>query len=153
MRFACLVLFISWCLARPITFDCFNFLNTFDSFDISYKQDGSTFSILNKELQLHGTTTLAFKYRNSVIVCVDSKASLGNYVGSRTVKKVIPISSKMIATMAGGAADCSYHIRQIAFATKAWSFEYGSEIPVAGVAKALASSLRKYRGGGKAIVF
>lgn len=41
-----------------------------------------------KELQRHGTTTLAFKFNNSIIVAVDSMASIGSYVGSRTVRKV-----------------------------------------------------------------
>ena len=40
-------------------------------------------------LQSHGTTTLAFIYKNSVIVTVDSMASIGSYVGSRNVKKVL----------------------------------------------------------------
>lgn len=30
---------------------------------------------------LHGTTTLAFKYRNGVVVATDSRASAGGYIG------------------------------------------------------------------------
>ena len=58
--------------------------------------------------QYHGTTTLSFVCAEGIVVAVDSRASMGDYVGSRTVRKIFPISSRMVATMAGGAADCSY---------------------------------------------
>jgi 20S proteasome subunit beta 5 len=31
---------------------------------------------------LHGTTTLGFKYQHGVIICVDSRATAGGYIGS-----------------------------------------------------------------------
>ena len=37
-----------------------------------------------KEMKIHfahGTTTLAFKYNGGVIVCADSRATGGNYIG------------------------------------------------------------------------
>jgi 20S proteasome subunit beta 5 len=54
------------------------------------------------------------RYKDSIVVAVDSRASVGSYVGSRTVKKVFPIGSHVVATMAGGAADCAHWIRRIA---------------------------------------
>lgn len=51
----------------------------------------------------HGTTTMAFTFNEGVLVAVDSRASMGSYVGSGTVKKVIEISPYMVGTMAGGA--------------------------------------------------
>ena len=54
--------------------------------------------------QTNGTTTLGFKLSDGVILAVDSKASIGSYVGSRTVQKILPISSHIVGTMAGGAA-------------------------------------------------
>ena len=62
-----------------------------------YKQT----SLDANKLQYHGTTTLAFVYRDSVVIAVDSMASLGDYVGCRTVRKVLPISQHVVATMAG----------------------------------------------------
>lgn len=41
----------------------------------------------------HGTTTLSFVFQGGVICAVDSRASLGNFVGSKTVQKVLPINS------------------------------------------------------------
>merc|ERR1719153_1622073 len=56
----------------------------------------------------HGTTTLGFKFKGGVIVAVDSRASMGSYIGSGTVKKVIEINRFLLGTMAGGAADCQF---------------------------------------------
>jgi hypothetical protein len=47
------------------------------------------------KLQYHGTTTISFIFKSGIIVAVDSRASIGDYVGSRTVKKVIPITSNI----------------------------------------------------------
>ena len=101
-----------------------------------------------RELQYHGTTTLAFIHKSSLFVCVDSKASLGSYVGSKTVQKLIPITPTIVATMAGGAADCFFFIRQISAFLKRWEFDYGTTVPVSGIAKVLSTSLRQYRGQG-----
>ena len=41
----------------------------------------------------HGTTTVAFQYEGGTVCCVDSRASLGTFVGS-SAEKIIPISKK-----------------------------------------------------------
>ena len=61
-----------------------------------------------EEYQYHGTTTLSFICKDGIIIAVDSRASMGDYVGSSTTRKLIPISDSVVATMAGGAADCSF---------------------------------------------
>jgi 20S proteasome subunit beta 5 len=55
-----------------------------------------------------GTTTLAFVFKEGVIMAVDSRATMGNFISSETVRKVIEISPLKLATIAGGAADCQY---------------------------------------------
>lgn len=90
-----------------------------------------------RSLQWHGTTTLAFKYDNSIIVCVDSKASTGDYIASKSVKKVIPITSSIVATMAGGAADCFHNIRDVATHLKIMEVTEGIDITVRAAAKLL----------------
>ena len=56
----------------------------------------------------HGTTTLGFIFKGGVIIAVDSRASMGPYISSQTVKKVIEINPHLLGTMAGGAADCQF---------------------------------------------
>ena len=99
------------------------------------------------KLQYHGTTTIAFKNGDSVIVCVDSKASIGKYMGSRTVKKVFPISRYIVATMAGGAGDCAYWIKNMATFVKLFEHEYGMQaMKVGSIAKVLANKLAEFKG-------
>ena len=52
----------------------------------------------------HGTTTLSFTFQGGIIAAVDSRASMGSFVGSKTTQKVLPVNSHMLGTMAGGAA-------------------------------------------------
>lgn len=126
-----------------------NFLfNDDDCFDspFSMYSDMGTHKFPLKELQYHGTTTLAFVFKEGIIVAVDSRASIGDYVGSSNVKKIIPITNKIIATMAGGASDCSYWIRRTTHRLRLIQDEQETILPVRAVAKLLSSSLRDYRG-------
>ena len=101
--------------------------------------------------QYHGTTTLAFINGENIIVCVDSKASLGNYVGSRSVNKILPITDSVVATMAGGAADCLHWIREVSRIAKVMEFDNGEKLRVIMLAKLLASKLRQYRNKGLSV--
>jgi hypothetical protein len=40
----------------------------------------------------HGTTTISFVFNGGIVAAVDSRASIGNFVGSKTVQKVLPVS-------------------------------------------------------------
>ncbi|WZY82537.1 hypothetical protein YC2023_028921 [Brassica napus] len=51
-----------------------------------------------------GTTTLAFIFKESVMVAADSRASMGGYISSQSVKKIIEINPYMLGRMAGGAS-------------------------------------------------
>merc|ERR1719410_588817 len=44
----------------------------------------------------HGTTTLGFVFQHGIIIAVDSRASMGSYIGSQTVKKVIEINDFLL---------------------------------------------------------
>lgn len=53
-----------------------------------------------------GTTTLAFEFQGGVIVSVDARATMGAFISSNNVRKVIEVNEFILGTMAGGAADC-----------------------------------------------
>jgi len=61
----------------------------------------------------HGTTTLSLALQGGIIAVVDSRTSMGQFVGSKTIQKVLPVSSHILGTMAGGAADCQHWIRKL----------------------------------------
>lgn len=96
----------------------------------------------------HGTTTLAFKFQHGVIVAVDSRATAGSWIASQTVKKVIEINPYLLGTMAGGAADCSYWERQLAYECRVYELRNKERISVAAASKLLANMVYYYKGMG-----
>ena len=73
----------------------------------------------------HGTTTVAFQYEGGTVCCVDSRASLGTFVGS-SAEKIIPISKRVLGTMAGSAADCVSWLRLLSALSKLQELENGA---------------------------
>lgn len=95
----------------------------------------------------HGTTTLSFLFQGGIIAAVDSRASIGSFVGSKTVQKVLPVSKTILGTMAGGAADCSYWIRFLRHESKLHELTHdGRAMSVARASRLLSSVLYANRG-------
>jgi len=94
----------------------------------------------------HGTTTLSFKFQGGIIAAVDSRASIGNFVGSKTVQKVLPVSPRILGTMAGGAADCAFWIRKLKAEAKAHLLKEGRSISVARASRILSNALYQNKG-------
>ncbi|XP_065827614.1 proteasome subunit beta type-5-like [Oscarella lobularis] len=99
----------------------------------------------------HGTTTLAFKFEHGVIVAVDSRATAGSWIASQTVKKVIEINPYLLGTMAGGAADCSFWERDLAYRCRLYELRNGERISVAAASKVLLNTLNYFRGMGLSV--
>eukprot|EP00477_Mikrocytos_mackini_P000008 GAHX01000008.1.p1 GENE.GAHX01000008.1~~GAHX01000008.1.p1 ORF type:complete len:281 (+),score=52.19 GAHX01000008.1:52-894(+) len=110
-----------------------------------------------------GTTTLAICLKDCVVVCVDSRASMGTYISSNAVFKLIPCfplisfneggksnGSTVIGTMAGGAADCSFWERHVSCLTNLANFKKET-FNATTVSKLLCDALRQYRGMGLSV--
>mmetsp|Transcript_72272 Transcript_72272/g.218634 ORF Transcript_72272/g.218634 Transcript_72272/m.218634 type:complete len:281 (+) Transcript_72272:75-917(+) len=95
-----------------------------------------------------GTTTLGFVFQHGIIIAVDSRASMGSYIGSQTVKKVIEINDFLLGTMAGGAADCSFWERHLTRLCRLHELRHKERISVAAASKLLANIFFQYRGQG-----
>jgi 20S proteasome subunit beta 5 len=119
-----------------------------DSFDLSKLYDNYNPS---KKICIDfdkGTTTLAFKYSGGVVVCADSRATGGQFIGSQSVKKIIEINDYLLGTMAGGAADCIYWERILAERCRIYELRNRERISVAAASKLLANILYNYKGMG-----
>ena len=90
---------------------------------------------------MHGTTTISFTFKDGIICAVDSRASMGNYVGSKTTQKVLPVSKTILGTMAGGAADCTYFLRWLRSKAALHELEYGVPMSVARASRLLSNAL------------
>jgi 20S proteasome subunit beta 5 len=95
-----------------------------------------------------GTTTLAFKFKEGIIVAVDARASMGSFIGSNKVRKVIEINDYLLGTMAGGAADCMYWERLLASQCRLYELQHNEKLTVRGASKMLLNSIMRYRGRG-----
>lgn len=94
----------------------------------------------------HGTTTLSFSFEGGIVAAVDSRASMGSFVGSKTTQKVLPINSHVLGTMAGGAADCMYWIRKVRCEAQLYELNEGRRMPVAQCSRMLSNWLYEFRG-------
>lgn len=95
-----------------------------------------------------GTTTLGFKFKHGILIAVDSRASMGSYIGSQTVRKVIEINDRLLGTMAGGAADCSFWERYLTQLCRMYELRNKEKISVAAASKMLTNIFMQYRGYG-----
>ncbi|KAI4343629.1 hypothetical protein L6164_010957 [Bauhinia variegata] len=98
-----------------------------------------------------GTTTLAFIFKEGVMVACDSRASMGGYISSQSVKKIIEINPYMLGTMAGGAADCQFWHRNLGIKCRLHELANKRRISVTGASKLLANILYSYRGMGLSV--
>jgi len=96
----------------------------------------------------HGTTTLAFRFAQGVIVAVDSRATAGSFIASQTVKKVIEINPYLLGTMAGGAADCAFWERELGRQCRLYELRNRERISVAAASKLLANMVYDYKNMG-----
>jgi len=95
-----------------------------------------------------GTTTLGFVYKDGIIIAVDSRASMGSFIGSQKVRKVIEINSYLLGTMAGGAADCMFWERRLAMWCKLYELRNRERVPVSAASQYLCNMVSQYRGHG-----
>jgi len=96
----------------------------------------------------HGTTTLGFVFQGGVLIAVDSRSTMGPYIASQSVKKVIEINPYLLGTMAGGAADCSFWERELGRQCRLFELRNKERISVAAASKILANIVFYYRGYG-----
>ncbi|EPR79305.1 20S proteasome core particle subunit beta 5 [Spraguea lophii 42_110] len=94
----------------------------------------------------HGTTTVAFVYKGGIVVAVDSRASSGSYIASRSVLKVIEVNDYLLGTMAGGAADCFYWEKLMGIYAKEYSLKYNRRISVCAASMKLSNDIYHYKG-------
>ena len=89
-----------------------------------------------------GTTTLAFRFQGGVLVAVDARATMGAFISSNNVRKVIEINDYLLGTMAGGAADCMFWEKYVAMQCRVYQLRNGEKPTVAIASMMLASIMR-----------
>jgi len=113
----------------------------------AFKQQGAPEPVK----MLHGTTTLSFVYKEGIVVAVDSRSTMGAYIASQSVHKVIRINPYLLGTMAGGSADCAYWERELGRRARIFELRNKERLSVAAASKILANIMFYYRGYGLSI--
>ncbi|CAM9510627.1 unnamed protein product [Phaeothamnion confervicola] len=86
-------------------------------------------------------------YQGGIVAAVDSRASMGSFVGSSTTRKIIPVTNRILGTMAGGAADCSFWLRRLSSEVSfIFSLRQGEGTTVQAAARMLANVLHQGSG-------
>lgn len=93
----------------------------------------------DKKLMKTGTTTVAIKCKDGIIMAADKRATAGNFIANKKVEKVYPISKKVAITIAGLVSDAQLFTRYIKSEIKLREIRTGKEITVKEVAHLLAN--------------
>lgn len=92
-----------------------------------------------------GTTTLAFIYNGGIVVAVDSRSTQGPFIASQTVQKVNEINEYILATIAGGAADCQYWQRNLTIQCRMYELRNRARISICAASKLIANTCNYYK--------
>ncbi len=74
-----------------------------------------------------GTTTLALKAKDVVIVATESQATAGYLVATKNAQKLFQLTDHVAATISGGVADCQYIVEQAKALARLKQVETGKE--------------------------
>lgn len=58
-----------------------------------------------------GTTTVALKCRDGVILAADKRATMGNFISNKEAEKILQVDDKIAATIAGSVGDAQNIVR------------------------------------------
>lgn len=91
---------------------------------------------------LHGTTVLALRSRDGVVLAGDRQATLGYQIGSRTIKKVFPAGSHAGVAIAGAAGQAVELVKFFQLSISHYEKLEGIDLSLDGQANMLAQLVR-----------
>ena len=98
--------------------------------------------------ELKGTTTVAAVCSDGVIFATDTRATMGNYVASKTAKKVYKITDRLAMTIAGGVAVAQRVVDILKVNAHLFHLEKGRPMPVSAAARLVSNVLFSNRSVG-----
>ncbi len=92
-----------------------------------------------------GTTTVGIIAKDGVVLATESKATIGNLISDKHVKKIIQIDEHIAITTAGSVGDVQVIGRFLASEAKMYRVERRRKIPVGALATLLSNVLNSNR--------
>ncbi|MHA1563621.1 MAG: proteasome subunit beta, partial [Promethearchaeota archaeon] len=93
-----------------------------------------------------GTTTVACKIKDGVIMATDNRATMGSFVANKNAKKLHRIQDYLFMTIAGGVADAIYLIDLLKAETEIYNLKNEKPIGIGQSAKLLQNILYNKKG-------
>ena len=97
-------------------------------------------------LKKTGTTTVALKIKDGVVIAADNRATMGMLIANKNAKKVHQIQPYIYMTIAGGVADALYLIDLLRAETEIYNLRNESRMGVNQAAKLLQNILYNKKG-------
>ncbi|MGH2474204.1 MAG: proteasome subunit beta [Candidatus Limnocylindrales bacterium] len=120
------------------------------SFLETLKRAGSepAWSDLPRELQphevTHGTTVVAIRYADGVVMAGDRRATAGNFISHRTMEKVFPADRHSGVAIAGAAGPAVEMVKLFQLQLEHYEKVEGAELSLEGKANQLAQMVRNH---------
>ncbi len=89
-----------------------------------------------------GTTTVGIVYDKGVVVAAEKRATMGTFIASKEVEKILMVSDRMAVTTAGGVGDAQSLARVLRAELELYRYARGEPLTVQGAATLLANMLQ-----------
>ena len=92
----------------------------------------------------HGTTVVAIRYADGVVMAGDRRATAGNFISHRTMEKVFPADRHSGVAIAGAAGPAVEMVKLFQLQLEHYEKVEGSELSLEGKANQLAQMVRSH---------
>jgi proteasome beta subunit len=92
-----------------------------------------------------GTTTLALKCKDGVILAADKRATMGHFISNKEAEKVYQIDDRIATTIAGGVGDAQNIMRLLRAEAKLFKMNRKQPMTIKGAATLMSNILNNNR--------
>ncbi|HIP62532.1 MAG TPA: proteasome subunit beta, partial [Archaeoglobus profundus] len=92
-----------------------------------------------------GTTTVGLICKDGVVLATERRATMGNYIASKSAKKIFRIADRVAMTTAGAVGDAQFLARLISIEAKLYEIRKEEEPTIRAIATLLSNILNSVR--------
>lgn len=92
-----------------------------------------------------GTTTVAAKSKDSIVLATDTRVSMGMFIAHKLGKKILQIDDHLAVTIAGGVADAQNIVDIMRYYCKMYKLENKRPIPIQSASRLISNIIFSHR--------
>ncbi|WP_135606871.1 archaeal proteasome endopeptidase complex subunit beta [Methanococcoides sp. NM1] len=100
---------------------------------------------MDNDKHLKGTTTVGIVCSDGVVLATEQRATMGNFIASKTAKKIYQIDDLVGMTTAGSVGDAQQIVRVISVESKLFKMRRHESVTIKGIATLLSNLLSGQR--------